>query len=100
VELRHLAHRAYLVAQCRSVTWEYQPRVYDLVADLEPFIRHSAAIERGKQQLPRRVRRCGGAARVLEAGLVLGRCSSVLLVLRIGASRSWSWGNLWRPEPP
>ena len=56
--------------------------------------------QRGDQPLPRQVLRCGGAARVLDAGLVLGRCSSVLLVLRIGASRSWSWGNRWRPEPP
>jgi hypothetical protein len=34
-----------------------------------------------QQPLPRRGRRCGGAARVLNAGLVLGRCSSVLVVL-------------------
>ena len=31
--------------------------------------------------MPRRGRGCGGAARVLDAGLVLGRCSSVLLAL-------------------
>jgi hypothetical protein len=36
--------------------------------------------------------------RVLDAGLVLGRCSSVLLVLE--SAQSWSWGNRWRPEPP
>jgi hypothetical protein len=54
----------------------------------------------GDQPLPRRVLRCGGAASVLDASLVLGRCSSVLLGLRIGASRSWSWGNRRRPEPP
>ncbi len=36
--------------------------------------------QRGEQPLPRRGRRCGGAARVLDACLVLGRCSSVLLV--------------------
>ncbi len=34
-----------------------------------------------EQLLPRRGRRCGCAARVLDACLVLGRCSSVLLVL-------------------
>ncbi len=45
VELRHFDHRAYLVAQCRSVTGEYQPRVYDMVAELQPFIRHSTASE-------------------------------------------------------
>jgi hypothetical protein len=56
--------------------------------------------QRGDQQLPRRVQCCGSATRVLDACLVLGCCSSVLLVLRIGASLSWSWGNCWRPEPP
>ncbi len=37
--------------------------------------------QRGEQPLPRRGWRCGGAARVLDACLVLGHCSSVLLVL-------------------
>ncbi len=45
------------------------------------------------QPLPHRVLRCGGAARVFDAGLVLGRCSSVLLGLQIGASLSWSWAT-------
>ncbi len=37
--------------------------------------------QRGEQPLSRRGLCCDGAARVLDAGLVLGRCSSVLLVL-------------------
>ncbi len=36
--------------------------------------------QRGQQALQRRGWRCGGAARVLDACLVLWRCSSVLLV--------------------
>ncbi len=41
--------------------------------------------QREEQLLPHLGRRCGGAARVLDASLVLGRCSSVLLGLRICA---------------
>jgi hypothetical protein len=45
LKLRHLAHGANLVVQHRSVTREYQPWEYDVVADLQPISSHSASFE-------------------------------------------------------